>query len=114
MEKASAPRVPQGVTAIVDSGPQPYFLLERTIVEDSQQFSTVALEPAPVHVPRLGLDASWFPGEQQVMTTDGARLIAVAVSSRGSSQARRRELATATARTYLGPFRPQAADPDGS
>src|SRR5205823_3416127 len=71
------------VTALVDSGPQPYFRLERTIVEDAQQFSTVRLEPAPVHVGGLGLDASWFPGEQQLMTTDGRRLITVIVKWHG-------------------------------
>ena len=33
------------VTAIIDSGPQPYFRLERTVVEEAQQFSQVRLEP---------------------------------------------------------------------
>jgi hypothetical protein len=97
------------VTALVDSGAQPFFRLERTIVEDSQQFSTVRLEPAPEHVSQLGLDAAWFPGEQQVMTTDGRRLITAAVDWPGVPGGRRRALATAVARMYLGPQRPKAA-----
>ena len=89
------------VTVIVDTGAQPYFRLERAIVEDSQQFGTVRIEPAPEHVPGLGLDASWFPGEQHLMTTDGRRLLTVQVSGRGTSQSQRRTLATAVAALYL-------------
>ncbi len=89
------------VTANVDTGPQPYFRLERTVVEAGQQFGTVRLEPAPVNIPKMGLDADWFPGEHQVMTTDGKRLITVGVASRRTRPPRQRALAQDVARTYL-------------
>jgi hypothetical protein len=102
------------VVAIVDSGPQAYYRLERTVVEASQQFSTVRLEPAPVHVGGLGLDADWFPKEKQIMTTDGNRLITVGVSWHGVSTKRQIALAKVVAHTYLGPNNPKAAIPNGS
>jgi hypothetical protein len=102
------------VVAIVDSGAQAYFRLERAVVEASQQFSAVRLEPAPVHVGGLGLDADWFPKEKQLETTDGVRLITVTVNWNGVPKARQIALAKATARTYLGPLDRKAAYPNGS
>lgn len=102
------------VTAILDSGPQPYFRLERTAVEATQVFGAVRVEPTPTPIAGLGIDAWWFPGERRVMTTDGTRLITVNVSWPGETQSRRRALAVALARAYLGPLQPKAADPNGS
>jgi len=93
------------VTVIVDAGAQPYFRLERTAVEAQQVFSSVREAPAPVQIPHLGLDADWFPDQQQMMTTDGRRLITAAVSWRHVPAARRRKLAAEAARAYLGPPR---------
>jgi hypothetical protein len=101
--RASAPRV--RVTVIVDTGPQPFFRLERTAVEAQQVFSSVRNAPAPVQVPRLGLDADWFPDQDQVMTTDGRRLITAGVSWRHVKTAQMQRLAEAAARAYLGPLR---------
>jgi hypothetical protein len=89
------------VTAILDTGPQPYFRLERTAIEAGQQFGTVRVEPAPQNVPGLGIEAAWFPGERHVMATDGRRLITAAVTWRHASATRERALAVATARSYL-------------
>ncbi len=86
----------------VDSSPQPYARLERAIVEAGQQFGVVRGFAAPVTVPKLGLDASWFPDLHDVMTTDGNALITATVSWPHVSQARRRALATIAARAYLG------------
>jgi hypothetical protein len=102
------------VVAIVDSGPQAYFRLERAVEEAGQKFSTVRLEPAPVHVDGLGLDADWFPKEKQLETTDGRRLITVAVDWHGVPAKRQIALAKATARTYLGPLDRNPKDLYGS
>ncbi len=93
------------LTVIVDTGPQPYFRLERTAVEAQQVFSTVREAPAPVQIPHLGLDADWFPQDQQMMTTDGRRLITAAARWPHSTQAQRRSLAEVGARAYLGALR---------
>ena len=92
------------VTVIVDTGPQPYFRLERTAVEAQQVFSTVRESPAPVQIPHLGLDADWFPDQREVMTTDGKRLITAGVSWRHARAAQRQKVAEAAARAYLGPL----------
>jgi hypothetical protein len=96
--------------ANIDTGPQPYFILERTQVEASQVFTAGAqrLYPAPTPV-KLGLDAWWFPGTTYLMTTEGIRLYTVTISWRGVAQKMRRDLAIAVARTYLLPPRKRGA-----
>jgi hypothetical protein len=89
------------LTANVDTAPQAYFRLERTVVEETQQFSTTR-EVAPAQrIAKLGLDADWFPAEQQLMTTDGKQLLTVTVKWPDSTHARQRALAKAVARAYL-------------
>ncbi len=85
----------------VDKGPQPYFILERTIVEDSQEFSATALHPGPLSITRLGLEAAWFPQYPYLMVTDGYQLLTVTVRWAHRRQGVERELAEAVARTYL-------------
>lgn len=96
--------------ANIDTGPQPYFILERTEVEASQVFTAGAkrLYPAPTPV-KLGLDAWWFPGNTYLMTTEGVRLYTVTITWRGVTQKMRRDLAIAVARTYLLPPRKRGA-----
>jgi hypothetical protein len=101
------------VVAIVDSAPQAYFRLERAVVEAEQQFSSVPL-PQVKHLNGLGLDAQWFPQQNQLETTDGRRLITIAVTWHGHPLKRQIALAEQTARTYLGPLDRKAADPNGS
>jgi hypothetical protein len=84
----------------VDTGPQPYFVLERTIVEASQIFPS-RLSPAPLAVPGLGLEAAWFPAETHLMATDGTRLVTVTVDWPRASQTREIALARAVTRQYL-------------
>lgn len=91
------------VVANVDSSPQPYFRLERTAVEQTQQFSTKRLIAAPQSVKGIGLDADWYPNVQQLQTTDGRVLMTLTVTWQGVPQARRRALAVAVARPYLRP-----------
>ncbi|MEA2159169.1 MAG: hypothetical protein QOD66_1549 [Solirubrobacteraceae bacterium] len=86
----------------LDGSPQAYQRLERTIVEDGQQFGTARSFAAPVAVPGLGLDAAWLPDQSTLITTDGRRLISVRVSW-AARRAPRRALAQALARRYLGP-----------
>ena len=92
------------VTANLDDGAQPYFRLERTAVEATQQFGTERLYAAPDQISGLGLDADWYPDANYVQTTDGVRLITVTVAWPGSSQEQRRALSAAIARRYLGPL----------
>jgi hypothetical protein len=89
------------VTANADSSPSPYAVLERTIEEASQIFGPTRLSPAPVSIPRLGLDAAWFPAEDWLKTTDGVRLITATVDWNGAKQRQQIALATAIARPYL-------------
>lgn len=94
----------------VDRTVEAYFLLERAITELQQVFAPTRLEPAPETVPHLGLDASWFPAEHYVMTTDGNTLITATVDWRSVPTRRKRALATAAARAYLGRLDWKAAD----
>ena len=96
------------VTAEVDTEPDAYAVLERTIIESSQIFPQ-RNHPAPQHVGRLGLDASWFPATGQLMTTDAVRLIIATIGWPRVRTGRRVALGTAVARTYLGRSEPKLA-----
>jgi hypothetical protein len=96
------------VTAEVDTEPDAYAVLERTIIESSQIFPQ-RNHPAPQHVDGLGLDASWFPESGQLMTTDAVRLIIATIGWPRVPTARRVALGTAVARTYLGRSQPKLA-----
>lgn len=102
------------VTVLVDGFAQPYQRLERTQIEDAQQFGTHRLEAVPTPIGQLGIAAYWFPTERRVMTTEGRRLISVFVVGGGVSARRARSLAIAVARDYLGANDPTAADPNGT
>jgi hypothetical protein len=105
------PRV--AVVVNIDSSPQPYQRLERTIDEASQQFGTVRTFTPPVSVPKLGLDAAWLPDPSQLLTTDGRSLLTITVTWRGEKSRRRIALATLVARRYLGKPIPSSAVPTG-
>ena len=101
---------PVKLSVQVDRTVEAYFLLERAITELQQVFAPTRLEPAPQHVPHVGLDASWFPAEHYVMTTDGRTLTTATVNWRTVPVRRQRALATAAARAYLGPLDWKAAE----
>jgi hypothetical protein len=86
----------------VDNGPQPYARLERTAEEASQPFTQQRLSPSPIDLKGLGLDADWFPEEQQLMTTDGNVLLTVTITWPRAKQAKEIALAKRLARPYLG------------
>jgi hypothetical protein len=90
--------------ASIDTAPQAFFRFERTVVEAAQNFTSPRVVPPPQRITGLGLDADWFPSSQQLMTSDGNRLISVSVSWRGASTARKQGVAEAVARPYLGPL----------
>ncbi len=96
--------VAPGMRVVVnaDSSPQPYARLERAIVEAGQQFGTKRTFTPPRTVPHLGLDASWLPDLDELLTSDGHILLSVTVYAPTTTDADRRDLATALARTYLG------------
>ena len=108
-----ATRLPHGkpvsLNADVDTGPQPYFVLERTIVEASQPFTPTRLSPAPQAVPGLGVEASWFPNRDQLMSTDGLKLLTVTVTWPRARASREIALATALSRPYLKKLTPKQA-----
>ena len=89
------------VIANVETAPSAYFIVERTIVEASQIFGPRRLAPAPVSVSKLGLEASWFPEEQWLISTDGARVITTSVDWSGASQAQKIALARKVTVLYL-------------
>jgi len=89
------------VTVNVDNGPQPYFVLERTIVEASQTWGAPRPTPAPIAVTGLGLEAAWFPAETHLEATDGTLLITATVAWPGVGQKREAALARAMTRPYL-------------
>jgi hypothetical protein len=88
------------VVVNVDSSPQPYTRLERTIVEDGQQFGTVRSFAAPVAVGGIGLDAAWLPDNDELITADQRRLISVRVDWKCPGRSRQ-ALARSLARLYL-------------
>lgn len=92
----------------VDSSPQPYARLERTIDEAAQVFTPRRESPAPENVSHLGLVAAWLPASSELMTTDTRRLITVTINWAGASQRHQLALATVAARPYLGRFNPRA------
>ena len=104
-----------GVSVVVnvDSSPQPYQRLERTIDEDGQQFGTQRNFSPTVTVPKLGLDAAWVPDQSQLLTTDGRVLVTITVAWKGVKPARQIALATLVARRYLGKPIPKSAVPTG-
>ena len=101
------------VVVNIDSSPQPYQRLERTICEDAQQFGTVRNFSPPVTVPKLGLVAAWVPDESELLTTDGRNLLTITVAWRREKRARQVALATLVARRYLRKPIPNSAVPTG-
>lgn len=90
------------VVVNLDSGAQSYFRLERTAVEASQQFGLVRAATAPINVTGVGLDAWWYPDEDQLETTDGVKLIQVTVTAPGVAKAGRVAIGKAAGRSALG------------
>lgn len=88
------------VTANVDTAPQTYLRLERTVEEAVQHFSS-AHGANPQDISGLGLDADWFPDQQQLMTANKTQLVTVTVKWPAAPPTRRQALAELVARTYL-------------
>jgi hypothetical protein len=90
----------------LDSAPQAYTRMEREIVEFGQNvdWTKVPTSAYPQTVKHLGLDASWFPMQNRLLTTDGVRLVTIKLHSELPAREKQR-IAVAMARTYLGPNR---------
>jgi hypothetical protein len=96
-------RGPMTVAVEVDDSPQPYQVLERRAVEENQNFAFFKHFKHPQAITHLGLDAWWFPREQQAQTTDGKVLITVTIVRwPGHGNRPRKMLSAAVARPYLG------------
>jgi hypothetical protein len=89
------------VTLTVDTAPQPFQRLERQIEETDQIFTPHRITPAPIDIRGVGLDASWFPALQEVLTANRRALVAVNVGWAGHTEGRRRAAATAIARSVI-------------
>lgn len=100
------------VTVEVDVEPQAYAVLERTIEEAAQIFPQ-RLFAAPQQVPGVGIDASWFPPQQHLLTTDAVRLVTATIDWRKAGRARKLALAVVSARAYLGRLQLKQAKPIG-
>lgn len=96
-------------TVNVDTSPQPYAVLSRTIEEKQQVFSPTRLVPAPIAVLHLGLLASWFPDNKQLMSTDAVRLVTTTVIWPRAKQGQEIRFATQISRLYLGKSNPSRA-----
>lgn len=90
------------LTVNVDTSPEPYMVLSRTIEERAQGFTPTSRLPAPVGIMDLGLLASWFPDESALMSTDGVRLLTATLSWSGVRPSAKVRLATRISRLYLG------------
>ena len=92
------------VIAELDSAPQAYYRFEREVVEYGQNVlwheGSRGLPAKRLH---LGLEADWFAAADQLITTDGVRLITVSVNSApANAPGGAEQIATALARTYIG------------
>jgi hypothetical protein len=85
----------------VDTGPSPYFVVDRTIEEDAQVFTPKPLYPPPLSISGVGLEAAWFPQYPYLLTTDGFRMLAVTVVWPHHTQRSERALAIAIVKPYL-------------
>ncbi|HUA44933.1 MAG TPA: hypothetical protein VMA77_06890 [Solirubrobacteraceae bacterium] len=97
------------LNADVYSGPQPYFVLERTIEEAAQPFGPKRLSPAPEAVNGVGLVASWFPNRNQLMSTDGLKIVTITVAWPGATVGREIAVASEISRPYLKVLTPKQA-----
>jgi hypothetical protein len=100
------------VTVEVDTAPQAFAVLERT-VEEAVQIWPHRFQAPPEHIDGLGIDADWFPEEQHLMTTDAVRLITATINWPRGTHGRKVALAVAAARAYLGPLQWKKALPIG-
>jgi len=94
------------VVAELDSAPQAYYRLEREVVEFGQNviWAHLGRRAYPVAIPHLGLDADWIPAENELVTSDGVRLVTIVVASVPASAGGGARVAASLARTYLGPL----------
>ncbi len=82
------------------TGGQPYFILERTAEEAAQVFVPTRTVAPPVSI-NMGLGADWFPAREQLMATDGLKLITTTVTWKGVTQKHRLALAKAFTKPYI-------------
>jgi hypothetical protein len=82
-------------------GSQPYFILDRTAEEAAQVFVPTRMVAPPVAINHIGLEAVWFPAREQLMATDGLKLITTTVTWKGVTQKHRLALAEAFIKPYI-------------
>ena len=91
------------VTVELDAAAQAYYRLDREVVEYSQNVIWAHQSPKvyPQYIPRLGIEADWLPSPQELVSTDGLRVVSVSMS-RWIARAGAAELAAEdVARLYL-------------
>lgn len=90
------------ITVNVDSGPQAYFRLLRTVAEAGQIFGR---PPPDFHPPQglsgLGPYASWFPNNDQLMATNYKDLLTVTVTWPGAGRNEEVKIARSAVKPYL-------------
>ena len=92
-----------GIKLLADDykGSQPYFILDRTAEEAAQVFVPTRTVAPPVAINHIGLEAFWFPAREQLMATDGLKLITTTVTWKGVTQKHRLALAEAFIKPYI-------------
>jgi hypothetical protein len=83
------------------TGSQPFFILDRTAEEAAQVFVPTRTVAPPLAINHIGLLAFWFPAREQLMATDGLKLITTTVTWKGVSQKHRLALAEAFIKPYI-------------
>jgi hypothetical protein len=91
------------VVVSVDSNPQAQTRFSRAVVERDQ----VALwshhrDDAPRLLGDIGVGADWFPGERELLSTDGRRLVSVRVPRGSRPQGIARAVSVAVLRARVG------------
>lgn len=81
-------------------GNQPYFILSRTAEEAAQVFVPTRTVAPPQSI-NMGIGADWFPAREQLMATDGLKLITTTVTWNGVTQKHRLALAKAFTKPYI-------------
>jgi hypothetical protein len=82
------------------TGNQPYFILSRTAEEAAQVFVPTRTVAPPQSI-NMGIGANWFPAREQLMATDGLKLITTTVTWNGVTQKHRLALAKAFTKPYI-------------
>jgi hypothetical protein len=87
----------------IDTQPQAQFRLDKQVTEYGQGVIWFHQGDAayPQYIAHLGVEADWLPAADELLETDGARLIMILVERTPAADGPRRAIAVALGRSYL-------------